>query len=127
MKILCIDDDKDDSFLIRQSIRELSDIEIENAYDGEQALAVLARHKISRNLPSLIVLDLNMPGMDGKKTLQAIKKDQALKNIPLVVFTTSLKGHDKEFIESEQIETIIKPTDWSSYKAIASKLLNYCR
>jgi two-component system, response regulator len=48
--------------------------------------------KVSR--PGLVLLDLNMPGMDGRKTLQAIKQDDALKQIPVIILTTSSDERD---------------------------------
>jgi CheY-like chemotaxis protein len=125
-KILCVDDDHDDCFLLQKSIQQLSDIVIENAYDGEEALKVLENQKLSGDLPCLIVMDINMPVMDGIKTIESIKKDDQLKNIPLVVFSTSLKTLDEEYIKKQNIEALTKPLDWSSYKEIANKLLTYC-
>ena len=67
-----------------------------------------------------------MPVMDGIKTIEYIKKDDQLKKIPLVVFSTSLKTLDEEYIKKQNIEALTKPLDWSSYKEIATKLLTYC-
>lgn len=125
-KILCVDDDHDDCFLLRESIQRLSDVVVENAFNGEKALEVLDNQKLSGDLPCLIVMDINMPSMDGIKTIEAIKKDSQLKNIPVVVFSTSLKTLDKEYIKTQNIESLTKPLDWSSYKEIAQKLLTYC-
>jgi CheY-like chemotaxis protein len=125
-KILFVDDDHDDCFLIQKSIQQLSDIVVENAYDGEEALRVLENQKLSGDLPRLIVMDINMPLMDGIKTIESIKKDDQLKNIPLVVFSTSLKTLDEEYIKKQNIEALTKPLEWSSYKEIAKKLLTYC-
>lgn len=125
-KILCVDDDRDDCFLLRKSIQQLSDIVVENAYDGEEALKVLENQKLSGDLPCLIVMDINMPLMDGIKTIECIKKDNQLKNIPLVVFSTSLKTLDEEYIKKQNIVALTKPLDWASYKEIAQKLLTYC-
>lgn len=125
-KILCVDDDHDDCFLLQKSIQQLSDIVVENAYDGEEALGVLENQKLSGDLPCLIVMDINMPLMDGIKTIESIKKDEQLKNIPVVVFSTSLKTLDEEYIKKQNIEAFTKPLEWSLYKEIAKKLLTYC-
>jgi CheY-like chemotaxis protein len=66
---------------------------------GRDALDFLKReggHKDARNgsRPGLVLLDLNMPGMDGRKTLEAIKHDDALKRIPVVILTTSSDERD---------------------------------
>lgn len=123
--ILCVDDDPDDLFLIRESIQRLSDINIESAKNGKQALEILHQRKLSNGLPSLIVTDINMPKLDGNKMLRAIKEDDDLKEIPIIVFTTSANAADLEYINTLKIETIIKPTDWASYESIAKRILSY--
>ena len=123
--ILCVDDDPDDLILIRNSINKLSDVNIESTRNGKLALAILAKRKLSKSLPSLIVMDINMPIMDGNKMLMAIKEDDDLKNIPIVVFTTSTKTTNLQHVKSLKIETIAKPTDWVSYEAVAKKILGY--
>src|SRR5687768_9473912 len=75
-KILCVDDDHDDCFLLQKSIQQLSDIVVENAYDGEEALKILENQKLSGDLPRLIVMDINMPLMDGIKTIESINPAQ---------------------------------------------------
>ena len=125
-KILCVDDDHDDCFLLQKSIQQLSDIVVEHAYEGEEALKVLENQKLSGDFPCLIVMDINMPLMDGIKTIECIKKDDQLKNIQIVVFSTSLKTLDEEYIKKQNIEALTKPLEWSSYKEIAKKLLTYC-
>jgi len=64
--------------------------------------------------------------MDGITTIGIIKNANQLKHIPLVVFSTSLRTVDKEYIKANNIETLTKPLEWSSYKEIAKKLLTYC-
>ena len=125
--IFCIDDDRDDLILLRESIQRLSDIYVERAFDGEHALDILLQKKLSKRLPSLIVTDINMPKMDGNSLLRSLKKDEALRNIPVVVFTTSSKTVNQQYIEDHHIQIITKPTDWASYETIAKKLLSYCK
>lgn len=123
--ILCVDDDPDDLFLIRESIQRLSSISIESAKNGKQALEILHQRKLSNGLPSLIVTDINMPKMDGNKMLRAIKEDDDLKKIPIIVFTTSANNADLQYINNLKIEMIVKPTDWASYESIAKRILSY--
>ena len=123
--ILCVDDDPDDLILIRNSINKLSDVNIESARNGKLALAILVKRKVSKSLPSLIVMDINMPILDGNKMLKAIKEDDDLKNIPIVVFTTMAKTTNLQYVKSQKIETIAKPTDWDSYEAVAKKIPGY--
>ena len=77
-------------------------------------------------MPCLIVLDLNMPYLDGKKTFEKIKTNPALENIPVVIFTSSQNPNDKNFFNNAGIELITKPYDFSFMHSIAQRLLNHC-
>ncbi|MEP7377870.1 MAG: response regulator [Chitinophagaceae bacterium] len=123
--ILCIEDDPDDMFLIRESISRLSDITIECAKNGQEALDTLGDRKISKRLPSLIVIDISLPKLNGNKVIKAIQEDDDLKNIPVVVFTTSINSFTYPLAEDRPIEVIAKPTGWKSYEGIAKRLLNF--
>jgi CheY-like chemotaxis protein len=106
--ILICDDDEDDRSLTQQA---LQDAHISNdlrfVEDGEQLLDYLhqrgsfAGETGAAPRPGLILLDLNMPNMDGREALQLIKGDVTLLDIPIVVLTTS--GSDADVIRSYQL------------------------
>ena len=119
--ILICDDDEDDRALTRQA---LEDAHISNDLrfvdDGEQLLDYLyQRAEYSGETgaaprPGLILLDLNMPKMDGREALQRIKGDPTLVDIPIVILTTS--GLDLDIIRSYQLGVnsfITKPVTFS--------------
>ncbi|HLN23578.1 MAG TPA: response regulator [Patescibacteria group bacterium] len=86
--ILIVDDEPGDVHLIKTAITEgrfLCQASI--AKDGVEAMAFLAQEDAAR--PDLILLDLNMPRMDGREVLKALKADARLSSIPVVVMTTS--------------------------------------
>ncbi|MGB8192773.1 MAG: response regulator [Chitinophagaceae bacterium] len=92
--IIIVDDDADD----RDSIREAF---LENKYEheyvffgGADELIVYLKDQ-TRNNPSLILLDLNMPGMDGREALKQIKGNNDFRHIPIVVLTTSSSHIDR--------------------------------
>lgn len=86
--VLLIDDDADDLELTRQMLRQSRiPLQIRSSRNGEKALAFLRGANGDR--PDLILLDLNMPVMDGREFLRAVKSDLALKTIPVVILTTS--------------------------------------
>ena len=98
--ILIADDDADDRMLIEEAFEEnrLSN-QIDFAEDGEQVLEYLRRegkyeHLKGQPYPGLILLDLNMPKMDGRTALAKIKEDPKLCRIPVVVLTTSKAEED---------------------------------
>lgn len=93
--ILIVDDDPDD----RESIR---DAFLENEYDhdyvflkdADELMGYLQEN--ANSVPSVILLDLNMPGMDGRQALKLIKNNQNLRHIPIVVLTTSSANVDRQ-------------------------------
>lgn len=94
--ILIVDDDADDREIIRDAFeasREGQDYIFLD--DGDKLLDYLA--KFAESLPpSLIMLDLNLPGRDGKEILRLLKSNQRLRFIPVVIFTTSSSHRDRE-------------------------------
>ena len=82
-----MDDDIDDQEIFLDILKQTEpSAEYTVAYDGIEALEILFKEP---QLPSLILLDLNMPKMNGLECLNAIKKDENLKTIPVVMLTTS--------------------------------------
>ena len=96
--IVIVDDDADDREIIRDAfestINEQEYIFIEN---GDKLLAYLAEQN-NTTTPSLIMLDLNMPGKDGRETLKEIKTNTRFHHIPTIVFTTSSSQRDKQIV-----------------------------
>ena len=125
--ILYVDDDQDDLDMLRGAV-EATDVNFQliEAFDGVHALELLRQMKEVNELPCLIVLDINMPRMDGKQTLAAIKRDSALRTIPVVLFSTSSSSLDKTFAFSKNVELITKPLTVETLHAVATKLLHYC-
>ncbi len=98
--LLIVDDDADDRAMIREALEESRVANVlEEVTDGEDLLAYLRREgryagRKDDPLPGLILLDLNMPRMDGREALQMIKGDPRLRKIPVVVLTTSKAEED---------------------------------
>jgi CheY-like chemotaxis protein len=97
-------------------------VEVSN---GKEALDFLDQSQQTSALPSLIILDINMPILDGKETLTIIKKTEEYKAIPVVVFTTSNSELDKMFCKKHHVEMITKPPHYKSLEAAVLKLLNF--
>lgn len=100
IQILIADDDADDRMLIEDAFEE-SRLSNPLAFveDGEQLLAYLRREPpfedlAGQQLPGLIILDLNMPKMDGRTALSHLKADPHLQRIPVIVLTTSQAEED---------------------------------
>jgi CheY-like chemotaxis protein len=125
--ILCVDDDADDLQMLYESLKGANeDYTVLEAHNGRQALDILHRLKSSGNPPCLIILDINMPILNGKETLSIIKKDEILKSIPVVVFTTSNTRSDQQFCHLYGVEMITKPPNFHNFKSVVQKLLKFC-
>ena len=110
---LVIDDDPDDRYFFSEAIKKIDPgARCVSATNGEEALTQL-RNGIQR-LPDLIFLDLNMPRMDGRLCLAELKKDPALKAIPVIILSTSSSKNDiEETAKMGAAYFITKPTDIS--------------
>jgi CheY-like chemotaxis protein len=107
------DDDEDDRMLFSEALMEINpSIKCIMAKNGEEALFLLTNGLFE--LPDYIFLDLNMPVMNGLRCLAEIKKSAQLKNIPVVVYSTSSK---KEYEEESRnlgaMNFFIKPPDFT--------------
>jgi CheY-like chemotaxis protein len=97
LTILMADDDEDDRDLARDAFEVAGlDGEIRFALDGQDLLDYLRDHdrQLEADRPGIIVLDLNMPRMDGREALNEIKADSSLCEIPVVVLSTSTDNAD---------------------------------
>src|SRR5215203_3708183 len=96
--IFYAEDDLDDLFIVKQAFQIYDGtIRIVHANNGLEALEMLQNLHEKDTLPCLILLDINMPGMDGRETLIKIKQHERWRDIPAVVFSTSSSSLDREF------------------------------
>ena len=95
--ILIVDDDMDDREIIRDAFMSNHTDNREYVFieNGDRLLEYL-QNSDDTDLPSLIMLDLNMPGKDGREALKDIKSEEQFKPIPIVVFTTSSSQRDRD-------------------------------
>jgi CheY-like chemotaxis protein len=115
--IMMIDDDMEDQDFFREALRAVDpSIKCMQCASGKLALSIL----LSDYQPDYIFVDLNMPVMSGFEFLMEIKTHEHLRNIPIVVYTTSSDDHDREkTLQLGASSFITKPT---SMKAIKAKL-----
>jgi CheY-like chemotaxis protein len=123
MKILYVDDDHEDRQFFCEVIGEiLPGADCDMASDGEEAMKKLKSMKVR---PQYIFLDLGMPVMDGMSCLRAIKASQKLRDIPVVIFSSSLNHDfhlDLKKLGAEHV--ILKPStyaDWGKALSIVFK------
>lgn len=123
--ILLVEDDLVDVMSVQRSLRELGTPNpLHHATDGEKALEFL--RDTSKARPGLILLDLNMPKMNGVEFLAIIKKDPELKMIPVVVLTTSREDADRiATFEHSVAGFMIKPVDFPQFLETMRKIRDY--
>lgn len=122
--ILCIDDDPDDLYLIRQTLAQIApNAKVLEAANGLQGWLLLEKAKESRHLPCIILLDINMPVMNGRETLEKINADEDLKTVPVVVFTSSANPADKAFCSSCGVPMVTKPYDYKMMTPLLQPLV----
>ncbi len=127
--ILLIEDDKVDIMTVQRAFKQNNITNtLEVKQNGEDALEYLRQEEPDGEedfvLPGLILLDLNMPKMNGVEFLKIVKSDERLKSIPVVVLTTSKEENDR--CESFNIGVagyIIKPVDFNKFVEVI-KLIN---
>ena len=130
LAILLVEDDLADQKLVKSSLTEqkiANDLYIVG--NGEEGMDFLYRrgnYSDGTPRPELILLDLNMPGMGGKEFLKRIKENTNLKQIPVVILTTS--DAEKDIIDSYKLQAsgyVRKPVTLDEYKQAMEKLKEY--
>ena len=93
--IVIVDDDADDREILRDAFATSIEEQKYSFLENGDGLMTFLENNTENGLPSIILLDLNMPGKDGREALREIKADQRFAHIPTIVFTTSSSPHDK--------------------------------
>lgn len=124
--ILYAEDDLDDLDMIKMAFRKQPHIEIIHAHDGNEALDYLNGIPSESGLPCLIILDINMPGMDGRQALLQIKQNETFQQIPVVMFTTSNSPMDMDFARRHGADFITKPLRFDEIENLAHDFSQRC-
>ncbi|MFB9317051.1 response regulator [Cryptosporangium minutisporangium] len=129
IEVLVVDDDAGDVLMIEEA---LSAHEVPSRLhvvsDGVEALSFLRREDPHADAPrpQLILLDLNMPRMDGREVLAAVKSDEELRSIPVVVLTTS--ALDEDVLRSYELRAnafVTKPVDLDQFTTIVQQIESF--
>jgi two-component system response regulator len=126
IEVLLVEDSPGDIRLTQEAFRESSKpVRLHLAADGIEAMAFLRREGIYANAPrpDVILLDLNLPKMDGREVLALIKKDQGLKIIPTIILTTS--DDEADVVISYQLQAncyLRKPAHWDAFDSLVRSI-----
>jgi CheY-like chemotaxis protein len=132
-RLLIVEDSDEDFEALRRIINLVSTfaVKIERCIDGDDALDFLNQTGAYQNTidvcyPDLIVLDLNLPGTDGREVLATIKQSKILRKIPVVVFSTSSNPKDIEACyQSGANSYLFKPMNINELKESVRMMLDY--
>jgi CheY-like chemotaxis protein len=123
MNILLADDDMDDCVFFKQALNELSQsIQLTTVHDGEQLMQLLTNE--NTGLPDVLFLDLNMPRKNGFECLSEIKLHKKLKQLPVIIFSTSYEQEVVNRLFKNGAHFFIrKPSEFSQFKKIVQQSL----
>lgn len=131
VNILMADDDADDRMLMKEALEENNlNNKLCFVEDGAELMDYLYKKgkflTVETERPGLILLDLNMPRIDGREALRLIKSDPALKRIPVIVLTTSKADDDIERTYDLGVNSYIsKPANFSDLVKVAQQISYY--
>ncbi len=123
MVIMIVDDDAEDCELFHEAINEIDpEIKCWTAKDGKAAINLLTRELVI--LPDYIFLDINMPIMNGRETLGELKKNSRLRDIPVIMYsTTSDTKEIKSFYSLGAHDFLIKPNNFNKLVEALSSIV----
>lgn len=129
VQVLLVEDSPGDVRLTQEAFRHANiEICLHVASDGVEAMAYLNRDGAFRDAlrPDLVLLDLNLPKMDGREVLAHIKADQSLKSIPVVILTTS--DLQSDIAESYQLQAncyLSKPVQLDAFESLVCSINDF--
>ena len=125
--VLYADDDADDLQLVQEAFAEYAkDVEVVTVTDGGQALHWLQHLSDDDPTPCLIILDVNMPVLDGKQALVRLRQLERYEAVPVVLFTTSSLPFDKSFAHKHGAGFITKPLNLKQMELITEEFIGHC-
>jgi chemotaxis family two-component system response regulator Rcp1 len=127
--LLLVEDSPGDVRLTQEAFRHANEsVQLHVAFDGVEALSFLRHEGVHANAPrpDLILLDLNLPKMDGREVLGHIKGDDNLKMIPTVVLTTS--EAEADIVKSYELQAncyLRKPGQWDAFENLVRSINDF--
>lgn len=125
--ILYAEDDHDDLEMLQEALKSnMQDFHLVHLKNGKEVIDYLTDNADSLHTKGIIVLDINMPLVDGKETLEWIKQRNEFDSIPVVMLTTSEYSLDIKYCEDLGARVINKPQLFEELIAVAKEILDMC-
>jgi two-component system, chemotaxis family, response regulator Rcp1 len=127
--VLLVEDSAGDVRLTQEALRDASHrVHLHIAFDGAEAMAFLRHEGVHTHAPrpDLILLDLNLPKMDGRQVLAEIKADESLKTIPTIILTTS--DADADILKSYELQAncfLSKPVQLDEFEKLVRSINDF--
>jgi CheY-like chemotaxis protein len=122
--IVYVDDDFDDKELMKELFTSVEGYSLIILYDGLDLMQYLEKQE---EVPALIILDINMPVVDGKKSIRSLKENKRYKDIPVVMYSTTVNAQEIEWYKVLGVDVITKPTSYADFQNITDRFLSYIR
>jgi two-component system response regulator len=127
--VLLVEDNENDVILTRAAFKRAKlAIDLHHVENGQECLDFLRKRGRFEDVPTpdLILLDLNMPVLDGREVLQELKNDDDLRHLPVVILTTS--AEEKDILAMYKLRCssyIVKPVDFDQFMRVVREFSNY--
>jgi len=125
--VLYADDDQDDLELIGDAFsRYVKNVELLTFSDGAELLSYLQHIDSFQPAPCLVILDINMPRLDGKQTLKLLRNMEGYADVPAVLFSTSTMPSDAAFARNLNAGFVTKPLLFEQVHQIVDQIIEHC-
>lgn len=123
ISILLVEDDPDDIELMLEALKDNEvNFRMETINQGDRVMNYL---ETGKNIPDIIILDLNLPKLHGREVLTRLKQSDAFRNIPVIILTTSSSPLEKEFCLRVGASTFItKPSTVEGFNETVSEIVS---
>ena len=127
ISIILVDDNDDHAFIIETCLRKADpEITFQRFSDGESAVAALACEDKSIELPDIILMDINMPGMDGVEVTRLLKANSHTARTPVIMLSTSSSANDYlRALDTHANSYMVKDSKYSNLLESMAKLVHY--
>ena len=127
--VLLVEDNPDDAYIARRCIKQTDvSVDVAHVVNGRECLAYLRREEgfAEAATPDLVLLDINMPVMDGRQVMSEISQDPILSTLPVVVLSTSENREEiSDMYRLRCNSYLVKPVDFSQFHEMIQQLFQY--
>ena len=124
--VLYVEDDPDDILMVEESLKRHANVQLTCFLESYKFLRYIIESKPFTQLPSLILIDINMPVLNGRELLTMLRSYEELKDVKMGLYTTSNYPEDSRFAKNLHADFVSKPSSINQLDAIMDRLLIEC-